>query len=206
MGMGFLFRTLILVFLVAIGTPGADAYPVQFKEQYYKLYHLHLIQYPDDTMENIYWLEKALAADFANPLYALALIENKIQWEKYRNLFMMHANLKLIEQYVLLGNKWNKRNAFFFNAPWKKENLDSLQTAEKCYQTALHYWNDAKEWAGKAREKRFHFTRLPRVQYWDDEAFRVENGDLNYEKTLSRELSRLQNTRAAFEAMDASTY
>jgi hypothetical protein len=189
-----------------MGTSSAEAYPVQFKEQYYKLYHLHLIQYPDDTMENIYWLEKTLAADFANPLYAMAVIENKVQWEKYRCLFMLHTNLKLIEQYILLGNKWNKRNAFFFNAPWKKENLDSLQTAEKCYQTARYYWNGAKEWAGKAREKRFNFIRLPRVQYWDDEAFRIENGDLDYEKTLTRELSRLQNTRAAFEAMDEGAY
>jgi len=37
-----------------------NGYYVTYKEQYYRLYHLHHIQYPDDTMENIYWLEKAL--------------------------------------------------------------------------------------------------------------------------------------------------
>ena len=75
-----------------------NAYYVTYKEQYYRLYHLHYIQYPDDTMENIYWLEKALKADFCNPLYALALIENETQYEKYRYLFNMHLNLKMIEQ------------------------------------------------------------------------------------------------------------
>ncbi|MDR3301637.1 MAG: hypothetical protein LBT01_03795 [Spirochaetaceae bacterium] len=199
-------RILSVLILALVIASNAGAYPVQFKEQYYKLYHLHLIQYPDDTMENIYWLEKTLAADFANPLYAMASIEDKIQWEKYRYLFMMHVNLKLIEQYVFLGNKWNKRNAYFFNAPWKTENLDSLNTAENCYRTALYYWSAAKEWAEKAHEKRFYFIRLPRVQFWDDEAFRIGNGDLDYQKTLNRELTRLQNTRAAFEAMDDNTY
>ena len=79
---GFIRPAAILLVLVALIAPGAPAYYVQYKEQYYKLYHLHYIQYPDDTMENIYWLEQAMKADFANPLYALALIENQTPWEK----------------------------------------------------------------------------------------------------------------------------
>ena len=68
------FKVAVLgMFLFSVVFP-ANAYFVTYKEQYYRLYHLHLIQYPDDTMENIYWLEKALEADFCNPLYALALI------------------------------------------------------------------------------------------------------------------------------------
>ena len=179
-----------------------NAYFVTYKEQYYKLYHLHLIQYPDDTMENIYWLEKALKADFCNPLYALALIENETQYEKYRYLFNMHINLKMIEQYLFLGNKWNKRQAYFYNAPWKSQNLESLETAETCYRTALYYWDAALEWAGKAREKRFLFIVLPKIQFWEDEAFRVESGELDYKKIINRELMLLQKVRERFEAMN----
>jgi len=178
-----------------------NAYYVTYKEQYYRLYHLHLIQYPDDTMENIYWLEKAIKADFCNPLYALALIENETQYEKYRYLFNMHLNLKLIEQYLFLGNKWNKRHAYFYNAPWKKQNLESLETAETCYRTALYYWDAAMEWAEKARERRFYFIVLPRVQFWEDEAMRIENGELDYKKIITRELALLQKVRERFEAM-----
>jgi hypothetical protein len=203
-------RVLSLALLASLfffsAPPSLDAYLVHYKEQYYELYHLHYIQYPDDTMENIYWLEQAIKADFANPLYALALIENQTQWEKYRCLFMMHLNLKLIEQYLFLGNKWNKRNAYFYNAPWKEENLESLETAETCYRAALSYWKDAVEWAEKSRERRFRFIDLPKIQYWQDEAYRVETGDLNYEKTITRELERLQKVRETFQAMDESTY
>jgi len=183
-----------------------SAYTVTYKEQFYRLYHLHYIQSPDDTMENIYWLEKALKADFANPLHALARIEDKTQWEKYRSLFMMHLNLKLIEQYLLLGNKWNKRAALFYNAPWKEQNLKSLDTAEACYRAALSYWKGAAEWAGKAQDGRFRFINLERVQFWEDEAGRIGDKSLDYGKTINRELERLHKVRETFAAMDAGTY
>ena len=178
-----------------------NSYFVTYKEQFYRLYHLHHIQYPNDTMENIWYLEMAMKADFANPLHALALIENETEWEKYCYLFNMHINLKLIEQYLFLGNKWNKRRAYFYNAPWKKENLKSLETAETCYRTALYYWDEAKEWSVKARNRQFRWINLVRVQNWEDEALRVETGELNYGKIINRELASLQRVREQFQAM-----
>ncbi|MDR0448576.1 MAG: hypothetical protein LBH07_07895, partial [Treponema sp.] len=79
--------------------PALDAYLIKYKEQYYKLFHVHYNQYPDDSFENIFWLERALKADFSNPLYALARIETREQYEKYCYLLMMHLNIKMVEQY-----------------------------------------------------------------------------------------------------------
>jgi hypothetical protein len=197
---------LILALFCGLIPPPLNAYIVRYKEQYYRLFHLHYAQDPDDTMENIHWLEKALEADFANPLYALALIENKTQWEKYRYLFMMHLNLKLIEQYLFLGNRWNKRNAYFYNAPWKEQNLESLETAEACFRTALFYWQDAQAWAAKAQDPRFRFINLQKAQYWEDEAFRIGEQKLNYAKIINRELEFLQKVRETFQTMDEHTY
>jgi hypothetical protein len=196
----------VILILLSLVPPKLGAYFATYKEQYYRLYHLHYIQYPDDSMENIYWLEKALKADFCNPLYALALIENETQWEKYRYLFNTHVNLKLIEQYLFLGNKWNKRNAYFYNAPWKEQNLESLETAEKCFRTALYYWKEAQSWAEKTRDRRFRWLNLEKVQNWEDEVLRMETGDLDYEKTINRELDLLQKVREKFQAMDENTY
>jgi hypothetical protein len=182
--------------------PPLGAYPVTYKEQFYRLYHLHYIQYPDDALENIYWLEKALKADFANPLYALARIADETEWEKYRGLFMMHINLKLIEQYLYLGGKWNKRNAYFYNVPWKEQNLKSLETAEECFRTALYYWKDARDWAEKSLDRRFRWINLRNVQFWEDEAARIDDGSLNYETIINRELALLQSAREKFQAMD----
>ena len=196
-----IFKSAVILFLLTAAVP-ANTYFVTYKEQYYRLFHLHYIQYPSDSMENIYWLEKAMQADFCNPLYALAVIENEVQWEKYRNLFTMHINLKLIEQYLFLGNKYNKRNAYFYNAPWRDQNLESLKTAETCYRTALFYWDEAVVWSKKANDRRLRWIDLPLVQFWLDESFRIENGSLNYGKTINRELNHIQQVREKFEAME----
>ena len=193
--------SLFLALFILFPAPKLDAYIITYKEQFYRLFHVHLYRNPDDTMENIYWLEQAVKADFANPLYALALIENEVQWEKYQYLFMMHINIKLVEQYLFLGSKWNKRNAYFYNAPWRDQNLQSLEIAESCFLTATYYWNEALLWAERANERRFRWINLPKVQFWEDEAGRIDTGTLNYGRTINRELRLLQSVRERFQAM-----
>ena len=182
------------------------SYLVTYKEQYYKLFHVHYQQYPDDVIENIYWLEKAAKADFCNPQYALAKINDKTDWEKYRYLFMMHINLKLIEQHLRLGRTWDKKIAHFYDAPWKEEYLRDLETAKTCYQAGLYYWKEAKLWAEKAGMKKFNFLYLTDIQNWEDERYRIESGKLDYEKTLKRELERIEKVMAEYLAMDENTY
>lgn len=199
------FRALILaLFLIPIFP--AAAYVVQFKEQFYELYHIHYNQYPDDTMENIYWLERAVEADFGNPLYAMGKIATEKDWEKYRYLMMMHINLKLVEQHLRLGLKWDKQVAYFYNAPWKKQNLESLETAETCYRAGLYYWNEARIWAEKANTREFRFLFLTDLQAWEDERERIAIGKLDYARTIDRELARLDKVRTGFLAMDENTY
>jgi hypothetical protein len=198
-------KRLALVFVVATFLAlELTGYPVYFKEQFYRLYHTNYIQYPDDSIGNIYWLEQARKADFCNPLYAMAKIPDQKHWERYRYLFNMHIELKMIEQHLQLGSKYDKQVAYFYNAPWKRENLESLEIAETAYRAALAYWKTAKEWAVKAQNIRWIY--LPEVQYWDDESHRIATGELNYERIITRQLTRLQNVRAAFEAMDETTY
>jgi hypothetical protein len=116
----------------------------------------------------------------------------------------MHLNLKVIEQYLILGNGWDKQVAYFYNEPWKEQNLKSLDTAETCYRTALTYWKDAKDWSKKAAG--MPTVHLEEVQYWEDENIRIESGALDYEKIINRHLDRLAKVRADFKAMDKSTY
>ncbi|MDR0600573.1 MAG: hypothetical protein LBG84_10960 [Treponema sp.] len=196
---------LLIALLSLLIPPGLNAYVIMYKEQYYRLFHVHYNQYPDDTVENIYWLERALGANFTNPLYALALIETEEEYEKYRYLFMMHLNLKMIEQYLFLANKYNKRRAFFYNAPWKELNLKSLGIAENCFENARSYWAEAASWAEKARDRRFRFTRLHGngVEFWEDEAYRIiEQKTLDYGKTIDRELALLRSVREQFQALE----
>jgi len=154
-------------------------------------------------MENIYYLEQALKADFCNPLYALAKIENKQEWERYRYLFKMHVYLRLIRLYLTLGSGYDKRVAYFYNAPWKKQNLESLEIAEQVYRTALGYWDEARSWSQKIKPSLIH---LEEVENWEDEHYRIRTGELDYADIISSHLRRLERVRRRFENMDENTY
>ncbi len=199
-------RCITAALLLIIAAAPAFSYFVSFKEQYYRLFHIHYQQYPDDVMENIYYLERAVAADFCNPQYAFAKIRDEKDWEKYRYLFMMHLNLKLIEQHLRLGRYYDKQAAYFYDAPWKEEYLRDLEKAESCYQAGLYYWEEARLWAEKANTAEFRFLFLTDVQTWEDERERIATGALDYEHILTRELSRVQQVQADFLAMDENTY
>ena len=197
---------LLLLFFLIFSSEPVFSYFVRYKEQYYKLYHIHLKQSADNILENIYYLEKAIDADFCNPLYALATIRDERDWEKYRYLFLMHLNLKMVEQHLRLAARYDKKEAFFYNYPWKEQNIDSLNKAEEIYNTSLIYWQEAKLWAEKANSPSFQFLYLDKVQYWEDEKLRMIDGKLNYEKTVRRNLRRLDKVREKFMNMDESTY
>lgn len=203
-------KTLQILLLAAaffsIPVSQAVSYMVKFKEDWYRLYHVHYQQYPDDCIENIYWLEKALQADFANPLYARIKISNEKEWEKYRYLFQMHINLKLIEQHLRLGRTYDKKVAYFYDAPWKDEYLRNLEKAVLCYKASLSYWTEALQWAEKANAPGFKFLFMTEMQNWEDERERIKTGELDYGKMLSREIGRVEKVKADFLAMESKNY
>ena len=178
------------------------AYMVKYKEDWYKLYHVHYQQYPDDCMENIYWLERAVEADFCNPLYTGIRFKTEKQWEKYRYLFMMHINLKLIEQHLRLGKTYNKQEIYFYDAAWKDEYLNDLNKALSCYKTGLFYWNEAKLWCEKSNASSFNFLFITEKQNWEDERQRIVDGNLDYQKILEREISRVEKNIKQLEVME----
>lgn len=201
-----LLKTLCILIFLTFGIIQANAYVVKYKEDYYKLYHIHYAQLPDDCMENIYWLEKAVNADFANPLYAYTKIEDEAQWEKYRYIFQMHLNLKLIEQHLRLGRIYDKKVAYFYDAPFKDEYLRNLEKTLSCYQACYYYWTEAQIWAEKASTTKFKFLYITNLQNWEDERERIVSGKLDYKKTLDREIERVQKVIDDLVAMEDKTY
>ncbi len=201
------FKICLFSFIFAFFLPqDLNAYMVKYKEDFYKLYHVHYQQYPDDCIENIYWLEKAVEADFCNPLYAMAKIETEKQWEKYRYLFQMHVNLKLIEQHLRLGRIYDKKCVYFYDAPWKDEYLNNLEKTLSCYEAGLYYWQEAKLWFEKANASSFNFLFITDLQNWEDERERIKTGELNYEKMLNREIERVKKAIDELLAMKSKSY
>lgn len=196
----------LLLALLLVPQNSADAYMVKYKEDFFKLYHIHYQQQPDDCIENIYWLEKAVQADFCNPLYAYTKIETEEQWEKYRCLFQMHLNMKLIEQHLRLGRIYDKKAAYFYDAPWKDEYLRNLEKARSCYEICYTYWQESSLWAEKASVGKFKFLFVTGLQGWEDERERIVTGKLDYKKILSREIARIDKVTADLKSMENKRY
>ena len=139
-------------------------------------------------------------------MYANAKITTEKEWEKYRYLFQMHINLKLIEQHLRLGRTYDKKTAYFYDAPWKDEYLRNLEKTLSCYNAGLYYWQEAQLWAEKANVKDFTFLFITDVQNWEDERERIKTGELDYGKMLSREIKRVEEVRDTFLAMESKRY
>ena len=107
----------------------------------------------------------------------------------------MHLNLKLIEQHLRLGRIYDKKCAYFYDAPWKDEYLHNIEKALSCYQAGLYYWQETKIWCEKANESKFNFLFITEKQNWEDERERIKSGELDYEKMLTREIARLEKVR-----------
>ena len=198
-------RTPLLVLLFSLFfSASAFGYRLIYKEQIYDLNHQRLSMYPEDYAANIAWLEVALSANFANPLYAFARVENREQHEYYRYLFWMHLNLHLTDQYLGWAAGYVKFDAFYFNYPWREDNIQSLKRAESLFEMARYYWQEARAWSDRAAE--FRWMHLEEIQYWADQSFRIQSGELDYGAIIDRHQARLEQVRAEFEVMDRNTF
>lgn len=194
----------LLILFSFIKIDDINARVLKFKEEFYQLYHIHYQQFPDDCIQNIYWLEQAVRADFCNPLYAMAKITTEDQYEKYRYLFMMHLNLKLIEQHLRLGRIYDKKALYFYDAPWKDEYKNNLLKTKSCYEAGYYYWKEANLWAEKANIGKFRYLFIQELQNFEDERERIGTGELDYKKILDRELKRVNKILSEIEELEKS--
>ena len=118
----------------------------------------------------------------------------------------MHLNLKLIEQHLRMARIYDKKAAYFYDAPWKDEYLRNLKQAKSYYQAGYYYWQEAKLWAEKANTSQFNFLYITSLQNWEDERERIVTEQLNYKAILDRELTRLQKVIDDLEAMTQKSY
>ncbi|WDI35968.1 hypothetical protein PVA45_02635 [Entomospira entomophila] len=180
---------------------------ITYAEEWYNLYHLHLHRYPEDEFENLIYLERALQADFSNPRYALAVIETADEWQLYRYLFKMHVNLQLVRTYMALADKYDRKHVYFYNQPWKDQNLRSLDIAEKYYQRAYFFWDETLKWVEAINnEKGLRWIHLGDINQWHNELTFIREGKLDFQKILDRHIKRLESNRQKLLEMDETTY
>ncbi|MCL2520349.1 MAG: hypothetical protein FWE37_05035 [Spirochaetaceae bacterium] len=190
---------LTLLFLLFLVPQTGEARLIVTAEQWYRLYHQHLHRIPENEWENLVYLENALNAPFANPLNALTRITSETEWQRYQYLFRMHVNLQIVRTYIAIATKYDRQRVYFFNAPWRRQNLESLEMAEAFYGRALFFWQQALPYIELLNRPEFRWIEQPEIRFWQDELSQIRRGALNFELIINNHLERVALHRDFFE-------
>ncbi|OHD65122.1 MAG: hypothetical protein A2096_00035 [Spirochaetes bacterium GWF1_41_5] len=171
---------------------------LRYKEEFYRLYYLPSYYSNDDLLRNIGHLQTALRADFAPPLNAIVVCENENQYKRYRRLLVMHIYYLLTQNHVYLAARFDKHEIRFYNTPYAEDIVKSLAYARYNYECALNYWNEAVYWKNEADA--FRRERVD-LEFTEDIAWRMENGELDYRAVIEKKLEELENKKQYFSGL-----
>jgi hypothetical protein len=152
-----------------------------YLEDYYLLYGLKEYYNEDTLRKNIERLKTALRSRFRHPFMALVKVESEREYLKYRNLMFMHINLLIMRSYLSIASRYDKRRIYFYSKDFAKDIADSLGIADKHYEEALPYWNEAREYARKA--SRIGITTD--LGFIESERYSIITGELDFGKIIA---------------------
>ncbi len=165
---------------------------IHYKEDFFRLYNEWLYADEDSISRNIYFLEMAYVVPFDHPIKALAPITDEIQYERYKNLLMMHICTLLTKGYIDYGYLYMKEHIYFYNAEYKKDYLDGYDIAEYYFKHARNYWDQAVGFADAADNIK---SLKPDLPHMEDELYRIKSGSLDYYKVVNNLFERINKNR-----------
>ena len=188
-----------IVFLSLLLVTAVSGRKLKFKEEFYRLYYLPHYATQHDYHRNIFWLEIAMYAAFAPPIQALTICKTEKQYQKYQLLLKMHLNYLMAKNHVFIAVRYDKHEPLWFNRTYKEDILKSLDIAEYHYKCAGSYWEKMLDY--KRLAEGIKNTRID-LDFLEDMVYKVNQGDVNYQRVTRRQLAKLEKTRAFFNAID----
>ena len=178
----------------------ASSRQLLYKEEFYRLYYLPLYHTQHDYNRNIFWLQIAMKAAWAPPIQALVISKKPVEYQKYQLLIRMHLNYLMTKNAVYLGARYDKHEPRWFNKPYKKEILESLEIARYYYLTALRSWQEVLKYKKELQTPKFKFIHID-LFFTEDMIVRIDSKDLNYERVVKRQLAKIEQTIDYFNAL-----
>jgi len=173
--------------------------PPEYLEDYFQLYSERLYYGEDEIKLNIYFLERGLNSPFRNPSKALCLLDNPLKKKKYEILLKMHLNLKIMQNYLLLGRLYDKRIIYYFNMPFKEDLKKSLNIAKFYYNKAKEYWEKVLIYANSAGK----INETIPIDWLENELYLISNRDKevdwDYDYTFKLHLNKLESNLKKLE-------
>lgn len=166
-----------------------------YLEDYYRLYGMKLYYNENSLRMNIVRLKTALNCKFRHPSQALVKVETEKEYLKYRKIMFMHINILIMKSYIRIGTRYDKKRIYFYDKDFAKDISESLKIADSLYREAIPYWNKAKRLASEASRIKIT-TKLSNIE---SERFTIMTKELNYGRTINRDLKKLKIKQARLQ-------
>jgi hypothetical protein len=162
-----------------------------YVEDFYLLYGMKLYYDENSLRENIRKLSLALSTKFRHPSQAIVKIETETEYEKYKNLMLMHINYLLMRDTMKIAAQYDKQKIYFYNLDFAKTIDESLDIADALYAEALPYWKEVKKYADKASQ----YKITTELSFMESERYSIIHGETNFEKTISLNRAKIQKKK-----------
>ncbi len=173
--------------------------PVYYAEDFYELYARRSYYGEEEINLNILFMQGALQAPYRPAYKSLVPIHTEREHEKYRNLLKMHANVRILQDYLYLGRIYDMQKIYFYHEPFQEDLIKSLQRAEYYYLLARDYWTDVKRHAVDAYVMKD--IRIPIDHLEDEMRFIVQRDvDWQFDRIIAVHLAKV---RAHLESLGA---
>ncbi len=111
---------------------------------------------------------------------------------------MTHINYLMTKNSVFLGARFDKHEPRFYNKPFKKEILESLEWARYYYETAINYWDIVIEY--KEITEEYKDVDVD-IKFVNDLLYKIEVGDVDYYRVVNRKLDQIKEKIKFYENM-----
>jgi hypothetical protein len=166
-----------------------------YVEDFYQLYGMKLYYDENSLRENISRLSAALSTKFRHPSQALVKIETEEEYEKYKNLLLMHINYLIMRDHLKIAARYDKQRIYFYNMDYAQAISESLDIADSMYDQALPYWREVKRYAEKASK----YKITTELSHMESERYAIIHGETDFEKTINRYKSEIKKKKAKLE-------
>jgi hypothetical protein len=163
-----------------------------YVEDYYLLYGMKQYYDENSLRMNIERLTRALETKFRHPSQALVKVETEEEYEKYKNLLLMHINYLMMRDTLKIAAQYDKQKIYFYNLDFAQTISDSLDIADTIYGEALPYWQETKRYAEKA--SRYKITT--RLSYMESERYMIIHGETDFAKTIADYKAKIKKKKA----------
>lgn len=166
-----------------------------YLEDYYQLYGMKQYYDENSLRANIGKMSAALGSKFRHPSEALVKIQTEEEYSKYKDLLYMHINMLIMRDIMKIATQYDKQHIYFYNLDYAQTISESLDIADKLYDEAVPYWDEARRYAQHAT----NYKITTELSFMESERFSIVKGETDFRKIIGKHKDSIKKKKQQLE-------